>query len=164
MAFGKIKSRKELPLSLPKQLFWVFPAVPRQRGSCSSSCGFLCWLQLIFGCSLLWYTSDIGRNQYHDEWTLHGSSGNVMVSPCTGFSIENGHQLFQMKIEQHLPLAAPKSYLTFRSPQCQIPNMQPNFSISSVCEGFSKYFMLNSMSEKKLHPKMLILFKLLLVT
>lgn len=163
MAFGKIKSRKELPLSLSKQLFWVFPAVPGQSGSCSSSCGFLCWLQLIFGCSLLWYTSDIGRNQYHDEWTLHGSSGNVMVSPCTGFSIENGHQLFQMKIEQHLPLAAPKSYLIFRSPQCQSPiSAFHQFVRGSVipCEGF----MLNSMSEKKLHPKMLILFKLLLIT
>lgn len=164
MTFEKIKSRKELPLSLPKQLFLVFPAVPRQRGSCSSSCEFLCWLKLIFGGSLLWYTTDIGRNGYHNERTLHGSSGNVMVSLCTGFSMRNGQELFQMEIEQHLPLAAPKRHLLFRSPLCQVPNTQPSFSISSVYEGFSKYLMLNSLAEKRLHPKMLTFFKLLLIT
>lgn len=131
MTLGKIKFRKELPLSLPKQLFWVFPAVFRQKGSCSSSCGFLGCLQLLFGLSVLWFTSDIGRNQYCDECTLHGSSGNVMVSLCTGFSIGNGQELFQMKIEQHWSLAAPKSN-SARSQICSPVSAFPQFVRGSV--------------------------------
>ena len=42
--------------------------------------------------------SDVGRYNYQDESALHGSSGNVMGSPCKGFSIENSPWFFQMKI------------------------------------------------------------------
>lgn len=68
-----------------------------------------------------------------------------------------------MKIEHHLPLATPKSYLLFRALQCQVPETQPKVSISSIWEGSAKYFMLNSLGEKKLHPKMFVFHKLLLI-
>jgi len=68
-----------------------------------------------------------------------------------------------MRIEHHLPLAAPKSYLLFSFPQCQVPKTQLQFSISSVCEGSAKYFMLNSLAGKKLHPEMFCFHKLLLI-